>query len=72
MPRKLLGVTIQKNDDLLFQAIKALSSTPDVVVRLTLDVVAEQFPETKFGQTAAEALKAFKALEKRGDTAKRI
>jgi hypothetical protein len=64
MPRKLFGVTIQKNDDLLFYAIKALSSTPDVVVRLTLDVVAEQFPETKFGQLAAIALKEFDALDK--------
>jgi hypothetical protein len=64
MPRKLFGVTIQKNDDLLFYAIKALSSTPDVVVRLTLDVVAEQFPETKFGQAAAGALKEFQAMDK--------
>ncbi len=67
MPRKVLGVTIQKNEDLLLLAIKALSSTPDVVVRLTLDVVAEQFPETKFGRAAADALKMFKAADKRGD-----
>jgi len=30
------------------------------------------FPETKFGQAAAEALKALKALEKRGDTSELI
>jgi hypothetical protein len=64
MPRKLFGVTIQKNDDLLLYAIRALSSTPDVVVRLTLDVVAEQFPETIFGEAAAEALKEFDAMDK--------
>ncbi|MBN1569529.1 MAG: DUF4388 domain-containing protein [Acidobacteria bacterium] len=72
MPRKLLGVTIQKNEDLLLQTIKALSSTPDVVVRLALDVVAEQFPETKFGQAAANALKEFAASDKRGASSERI
>ncbi len=71
MPRKLFGVTIQKNEDLLLRTIKALSSTPDVVVRLTLDVVAEHFPETKFGQAAADALKEFRILDKHGDPSER-
>lgn len=72
MPRKLFGVAIQNNEYLILHAIKALSSTPDIVVRLTLDVVAEQFPETEFGQAAASALKKFKALDRQGDPAERM
>lgn len=64
MPRKLLGVTLQKNDDLILHAIKAVSSTPDVSVRLTLDVVASQFPDSRFGQAAAEVLEEFKSLDR--------
>jgi hypothetical protein len=64
MPRKLLGVTIQKNEHLILHAIKALSSTPDVTVRLTFEVVAAQFPDTKFGQAAAGALEEFRSFDK--------
>jgi hypothetical protein len=64
MPRKLLGVTIQKNENLILHVIKALSSTPDIIVRLTLEIVASQFPEEKFGQAAAAVLEEFKSLDK--------
>ena len=73
-PRKLLGVTIHRheNDQLLIHAIRALSSTPAPVVRKTFEEIAAQFPGTKFGETAARALKEFEELDKSGTPAGRL
>jgi hypothetical protein len=58
-PRKLLGLRIQKNEQPLTHAIRALSSTPALIVRETFEHISGRFPETKFGQAAAAALKEF-------------
>ncbi|MBP1624598.1 MAG: cAMP-binding protein [Acidobacteria bacterium] len=62
-PRRLLGLTIQKNEQPLIHAIKALSSTPAPIVRQTLEHMSERFPETRFGQAAAAVLKEFEVLD---------
>ena len=71
-PRKLLGMTIGKNDQSLFHAIKALSSTPAPMVRQVLREIATQFPETKFGETAAHTLRGFEASDKPGSPQSRM
>ena len=71
-PRKLLGVTIQKNEQPLIHAIKALSSTPAPIVRQTLEHLSERFPGTKIGQAAAGVLKEFEAADKPGIQADRM
>jgi hypothetical protein len=63
-PRKLLGMTIQKNEQPLIHTIRALSSTPAPIVRQTLERLSERFPETKIGQAAAGVLKEFEASDK--------
>jgi len=72
MPRKLFGMTIQKNEMPLLHTIKALSSTPAPVVRQTFEEIAAQFPETKFGRAAADALKEFASSEKSQIAAERV
>ncbi len=64
IPRKLLGVTIHKNDEQLVHAVKALSSTPAPVVRVVFKDIASQFPDARFGQAAGAALKEFEVSEK--------
>jgi hypothetical protein len=71
MPRKLFGMTIQKNEMPLLHVIKALSSTPTLIVRQTFMDVVAQFPETKFGQAAANALQQFGSSDKVGIPAER-
>jgi hypothetical protein len=66
VPRKLLGMTIQKNEQPLIYTIRALSSTHTPVVRQALERLSERFPETKIGQTAAGVLKEFEAADKPG------
>ena len=66
LPRRLLGVTIQKNENLIIYAIKALSSTPAPIVRQTLEDMAARFPASKFGMAAAEALRQFLLPDKPG------
>jgi len=63
-PRRILGLTIQKNDQLLNHAVVALSSTPAPIVRQTFKDIAERFPETKSGQAAASALREFEVSDK--------
>jgi hypothetical protein len=63
-PRKLLGLTIHKNDQLVLHAIRALSSTPAQSVRQVFKDIAGQFPDTKFGQAANNALRDFEASDK--------
>jgi hypothetical protein len=63
MPRKLLGMTIQKNEQRAVHAIKALSSTPAPIVRQTFESIVARHPESKFGKAAAAALKEFNASE---------
>jgi hypothetical protein len=72
MPRKLFGMTIQKNEIPLLHVIKALSSTPTPIVRQTFMDIAAQFPETKFGQAAANALREFGSSDKVGLPAGRM
>jgi hypothetical protein len=71
-PRKLLGMTIQKNEQPLIHTIRALSSTPAPIVRQTLEHLSERFPETKIGQAAAGVLKEFEAADKPGIQADRM
>jgi hypothetical protein len=71
MPHKLLGVKLQKNDHPILHAIKALESTPDATVRLTLNSVAERFPDTIFGQNAAKVLEGFQSLDRQEANADR-
>jgi len=66
LPRKLLGVTIQKNEHLIIYAIKALSSTPAPIVRQILEDIAARFPASKFGAAAAEVLRQFLSLQRPG------
>lgn len=71
-PRKVLGMTIQKNEQPLIHTIRALSSTPAPIVRQTLEHLSERFPETKIGQAAAGVLKGFEAADKPGIHADRM
>jgi hypothetical protein len=64
VPRKLFGMTIQKNDQLLNHIVVALSATPAPIVLQSLKDIAERFPLTKSGRSAAAALRGFEALEK--------
>ena len=66
LPRRLLGLTIQKNEPLIVYAVKALSSTPAPIVRETLEDIAARFPASKFGAAAAEVLRQFLSPEKPG------
>ncbi|MBP1609586.1 MAG: hypothetical protein H6Q04_1821, partial [Acidobacteria bacterium] len=63
-PRRIFGLTIQKNDQLLNHAVVALSSTLSPIVRETFKDIAARFPETKSGQAAASALREFEASDK--------
>jgi hypothetical protein len=63
-PRRIFGLTLQRNDQLLNHAVVALSSTPAPIVRETLKDIAARFPETKSGQAAARAIAEFQASEK--------
>ena len=63
VPRKLLGLTIRRNDQALIHAVKALSSTPAPIVRETLEFLATRFPETMFGQISATILREFASLD---------
>ncbi len=71
-PRKLLGLTISKNEQLLIYAIKALSSTPAPMVRETFEHIAARFPEKEFGRAAAAALKEFESSDKPATSADRM
>ncbi len=64
LPRKLFGMTIQKNETPILHTIKALSSTPAPIVRQTFQEIAAQFPETQFGQAAGSALRVFASSDK--------
>jgi hypothetical protein len=72
MPRKLFGMTIQKNETPLLHTIKALSSTPAPAVREAFQEIAAQFPETQFGRAAADALKEFVSSDKSQIAAERV
>jgi hypothetical protein len=70
-PRKIFGMTIQKNDQMLNHVVVALSSTPAPIVRQTFKDIAERFPETESGKAAASALREFEASDKPGTREKR-
>jgi hypothetical protein len=72
LPRKLFGITIQKNTNPFLNAVKALSSTPTPGVRQVFEEIAAQFSGTKFGQAAAEVLKEYNAMDQSGNSAERI
>jgi hypothetical protein len=56
MPRRILGMRIQKNEETLIHLIRALSSTPIPAVQQAFEVIARRFPETEFGTAASRAL----------------
>ncbi len=56
LPKKLLGFVIQKKDEDLKSILEALSGTLLPKVRLALEEVAQQFPDSPAGQTAARTL----------------
>jgi hypothetical protein len=62
-PRKLLGMMMHKNDAGVLHVIRALSSTPVPSVREVFKEIADQFPDTKFGIAAGNALKEFETLD---------
>ncbi len=57
MPRKVLGVTFQKNGQVLLPLIKALSATKAPAVQQALENLAGRFPAEDFGKAAGRALK---------------
>ena len=61
LPRKLLGVVLRRNAEVLTEIVQALSATPAPLVRRALEEVVEQFPGEPFGIEASKALTAFEA-----------
>jgi hypothetical protein len=68
-PRKVLGVTFQKDIPGLLNIIKALSSTPLPAVEEALRQLGDRFPEEEFGKAAAQALRAFRSGQFEGESA---
>jgi hypothetical protein len=65
LPRKVLGVVIQKRESVLVHLIKALSATPAASVQQVFESVVERFPGAEFGKAAAKALEDLDAAGKR-------
>jgi hypothetical protein len=56
LPRRLLGVTLARNQETVAQIIDSLSATPAPAVRQALREVAERFPAEPFAQDASRVL----------------
>ncbi len=64
MPRRVFGVTFQKNEQVLLPLIKALSSTTSPGVQQALENLASRFPDEDSGKAAARAIKESGGEEK--------
>jgi hypothetical protein len=71
MPKRILGLTLQKNEELMLGVLRALSSTPAPAVRQLLETIASRYPGERFGEAAAETLRGFDAAERAGGPAER-
>ncbi len=58
-PRRLLGLTIQKDVPGLLHIVKALSSTPAPAVQEAFRQIVTRFPDEEFGKVAQYALQGF-------------
>lgn len=56
LPRKILGITVQKDSPEIVPIVKSLSSTPTEAVRQLLNETAGKYPDRDFGQAAAAVL----------------
>ncbi len=61
LPRKVLGVVMRRNAEILTQVVQALAATPAPLVRHGLQELVEQFPGEPFGMEASKALAGFDA-----------
>ncbi|HSL83269.1 MAG TPA: DUF4388 domain-containing protein [Thermoanaerobaculia bacterium] len=61
LPRKLLGVTLRRNDEVITGIVQGLSSTPTPPVLRLLEELAHGYPREPFGLEAGRALAAFAA-----------
>lgn len=71
MPKRIFGLTLQKNEALMMGVIRALSSTPDPAVRQLLETIASRNPGERFGEAAGETLRGFDSAERAGSPAER-
>jgi hypothetical protein len=60
LPFKLFGLALHQNDQVLHQAIGALSGTPAPEVRAALEEVAGRFPDKEIGKMAVRTLAGFR------------
>jgi hypothetical protein len=56
LPRKVLGIVLQRSSETALRIIKALSGTPSDEVRVELKEIVQRFPEGDLGAAAADAL----------------
>ena len=66
LPRSLLGMKINKNDEKRLSLVQALAGTPAREVRELFQEIVERYPGEKFTEAATKALAAFNT---RGGTA---
>lgn len=63
-PKRIFGLTLQKNEMLVLGVIRALSSTPDPAVKQLLGMIASRYAEERFGKVAAETLRGFNVADR--------
>lgn len=61
LPRKLLGVTLRRNDEIITRVVQGLSSTPTAPVLRLLEELAGGYPREPFGLEASRVLAALGA-----------
>jgi hypothetical protein len=66
LPRKILGLVIQKRESLL-HLIRAVVGTPLPAVRTALEEIASKYPTQDFGAEAAKTLDGLRAVAQRGE-----
>lgn len=66
LPRSLLGMKINKNDEKRLSLVQALAGTPAREVRELFKEIVDRYPGEKFAEAATKALAAFST---RGETA---
>ncbi len=71
-PRRLLGLTIQKDVPGLLNLVKALASTPAPAVEEFLRQIAGRFPDEEFGKVAQQALQGFRRGQDAATAADRL
>jgi hypothetical protein len=56
LPKKVLGIVLQRSSEMALRIIKALSGTPSDEVRVALEEIVQRFPDGDLGGAAADAL----------------